>query len=260
MLFRHRHEAAVLALASLAFAAFAAPANGAAVCPYVPALDVRAEPVRVSADPRLLDAAVGDYRLNSYDLEDVLTLSREGDRLMLSLVGRAPAPLDPIGPATFAYGEFGDRIQLRTDGKGQVSGLVWRRNHMREIPMPRLAPAQAARLKARFERRLDAATGQPHAQAALLPLIDGLRSGKPDYGRMSIYLNIATRRQLTHLKPFLNDLGPVQSVRFLGFMGVGLNGVDGETYDVVHRDGISRWHIAVDDKGVIAGATVGCGP
>jgi ABC-type amino acid transport substrate-binding protein len=254
-----RRRGALLALASLALAGLAGTAHAAAVCGYVPRLDVRDEPARVPADSRLLDAAVGDYRLYAYDLDDVMTVTRDGDRLLVGLVGRAPAPFEPIGPALFVDGAFGDRLELRTDGKGAVTGLIWRRRHMAQIGLPRIGGARAATLKARFARRLDAA-GQPHSREALLRLIDGLQSGKPDYGAMSIYLNIATRRQLPRLRPFLNDLGPVQSVRFLGFMGQGINGVDGETYDVVHKDGVSRWRIAVDAMGVIAGATVGCGP
>jgi hypothetical protein len=260
MLSRRRHRFAALALAALTCAATAGAACAASVCGYVPVLDARTEPVRIAADPRLMDAAVGTYRIYDYDLEDVMTVVRQGDHLVARLIGRPDVTLEPIGPALFAYGGIDDRIEARLDDKGQVTGLVWRRHHMRELPMPRIGADKAAKLKARFERRLDPASGEPHSLPALRRLVDGLQSGKPDYDAMSIYLNIATRRQLPSLRPFLRDLGPVQSVRFLGFMAMGIDGVDGETYDVVQKDGISRWHIAVDDRGVIAGANVVCGP
>ncbi|HEY4030356.1 MAG TPA: hypothetical protein VGM25_08430 [Caulobacteraceae bacterium] len=260
MLSHRRHRAAALAFASLAFAGLAGTARSAAVCHYVPALDVRAEPARVAADPRLLDAAAGTYGVADYDLENVMTVSREGDHLVARQVGRPDVALEPIGPSLFAYGADDDRIQAKVDRKGQVTGLTWLRNHMRDLPMPRIGADQAAKLEARFERRLDAASGAPRSEPALRSLVNGLQTGKPDYDAMGIELNIATHKQLTRLRPFLNDLGPVQSVTFLGFMAEGLNGVDGETYDVVHKDGVSRWHIAVDGRGIIAGAVVGCGP
>lgn len=246
--------------AILALVCVAAKAQAAAVCGYVPSLDVRGPSAEVGADPRLLDAMVGSYRLNDYDLEDVFTVVRDGDRLEARLTGAPAIPLTPIGPGVFSYGDGYDQIVADIDGKGQVKRLVWRRNHLRDLPMARIGQAQAQKLTARYLARIDPETGAPRSEPALLRFVEGLQSGHPDYGQMGIYLNIATHRQLTHLRPFLNDLGPVQSVRFMGFMVEGLNGVPGETYDVVQKDGVSRWHIAVDDKGVIAGAEVRCGP
>ncbi len=247
--------AAVLVCAGLAGAATAAPE-----CGYVPSLDIRTEPAEVAVDPRLLDAAVGFYRIQDYDLVDMMSVTREGDHLLATLIGRPPAILTPVGQDAFAFGPAFDQIVLETNGAAPVKRITWRRNHLRDLPMARIGDAEAAKLATHFAKRVDAGTGAPPSQGALLHLIEGLQSGKPDYGRMSIYLTMATHRQLTHLRPFLNDLGPVRSIQFLGFMGEGLNGVPGETYDVMQRDGVSRWHIAVDGKGVIAGADVSCGP
>lgn len=259
MIVHRRRRMWAACVAALAAASFASAAHAAAECRYVPALDVKEPRTEVAIDPRLLDAAVGAYRVDDYDLQNVMSVTREGDRLVARLVGRPAVTLIPIGPGAFVYGAPDDQIVLQTNSTGQVNGLVWRRNHLRDLPMPRIGGAEAAKLEARFAKRIDT-EGQPHSQAALLGLVDQLQTGKPDYDRMSIFLQEATHRQLTKLRPFLNDLGPVQSVRFLGFMGEGLNGVPGETYDVMQRDGISRWHIAVDDRGVIAGADVSCGP
>jgi hypothetical protein len=259
MLAHRRRRTWAACVSALSIAGFASAAHAAAECRYIPALDARGPQTEVATDPSLMDAAVGAYRVDDYDLWNVMTISRDGDHLVAHMIGRPAVTLVPIGPNIFVYGTLDDEIVVQATGSGQVSGLVWRRNHLRDLPMPRITPAQATELEVRFSKRIDP-QGQPHSQTALLGLVDQLQTGKPDYDRMSIYLQIATHRQLTTLRPFLNDLGPVQSVRFLGFMGEGLNGVPGETYDVMRRDGVSGWHIAVDDHGVIAGADVGCGP
>ena len=79
-------------------------------------------------DPHLLDAAVGVYSVDDYDLWNVMTISREGDHLVAHMIGRPATVLVPIGPNTFVYGTLDDQIVMQATGSGQVSGLVWRRN------------------------------------------------------------------------------------------------------------------------------------
>lgn len=246
--------AAVLALG-------ASPALAVPRCPYVPWLDRRPVPAEAPADPRLMDAAVGAYRVENGNLVNVMTLARDGQGLVARMPGRPDVQLKPIGKAAFAYGDFGDRIVLDADSQGRVNRLIWRRIHMLETHLPRVGASEAAKLTAKYGRRVDAATAAPPSQAVLLRLVKDLQAGdRPDQGRMSVYMDIKLRKSLPRFRSFLSDLGPVTSVRFLGFMGVGIYGVDGEIYDVVQRDGISRWLIAVDDKGVIEDVFAGCGP
>jgi hypothetical protein len=246
--------------AALAFAAFASSAGAAAVCGYVPALDVRSQPSPAAADPRVLDAATGFYKMDDYNLLNVLTVTREDDHLLAKFAGQPTAVLLPASGAKFFYQGGDSYITLDTDGSGRVRSLVLHRNHLRELPLARIDAVQAANLQARLALRTDPATGAPRSRDALYHLIDGLKSGRPDYKAMGIELEISTHRQHGSLKSFLNDLGSVESVKFMGFMDSGLWGVDGDTYDVFHQNGVSRWHIAVDSKGIVTAANVGCGP
>jgi hypothetical protein len=254
------HRLALASAAALAFAGCASAAGAAAVCRYVPALDVKPKFTQVAADPQVLDAAVGSYKMDDYNLLNLLTVTREGDHLSARFLGRPAEALLPASRTRF-FQEGGDSsITLNIDGSGRVASLVLHRNHLRDVPLPRLDAAKAAQLQAQLSPRVDPQTEAPRSQPALLHLLDGLMSGNPDYSRMGIELNLATHRQEGVIRSFLSDLGPVQSVQLLGFMDVGLWGVDGDTYDVRHKDGVSRWHIAVDDKGLVTSANYRCGP
>ena len=190
----------------------------------------------------------------------MLTVSREGPHLSAQFMGQPPATLLPASKTKFFYAGADSSMTLKTDAAGHVTALVLHRNHLKDIPLPRIDEAKAAQLEAQLALRIDPGTGAPRSRPALAALLDGLRSGKPDYSKMGIELNIATHRQEGTIRSFLGDLGPVESIQLLGFMDVGMWGVDGDTYDVRHKDGVSRWHISVDGKGLVTSAAYRCGP
>lgn len=150
-------------------------------------------------------------------------------------------------------------ISLDRDGAGRVTSLVLHRNHMRDLPLTRIDEAKAVALRARLSGRIDPLTGAPRSRPVLLRLLDELKAGRLE-SKTSTELQIGFKRDIGPTRSFLNDLGPVEQVRFLGFMDVGLVGVDGDAYDVIHRDGVSRWHIAVDADGVVTSLNFRCGP
>ena len=111
--------------------------------------------------------------------------------------------------------------------------------------------ANADQVSAGAAVKVQAQAPAPGSEAALRRLIAGILSGQPNYGEMSSELAQATRRQLPMLQPGLAAMGAVRSVEF---RGVGNDGWD--MYDVKHEHGATRWRIAVDKNGVIAGALV----
>jgi hypothetical protein len=76
-----------------------------------------------------------------------------------------------------------------------------------------------------------------------------------DYGKLSPDLAKAVRAQQPRIQPFLNGLGSVKSVQYLGVMADG-----SDTYDVRQENGVSKWMISLNDKGVVVGARVTPGP
>jgi len=247
------------AAAALAFAGFASAACASAVCPYVPALDTKPQHKEVAVDPKVMDAAAGSYRLNDYDLLNLVTVTRQGEHLSAQFSGQPAVTLLPESNSRFFYAEGDSSISLDRDGAGRVTSLVLHRNHLKDLPLARIDESKAAELRAMLSARIDPLTGAPRSRAVFLRLLDELKAGRLD-SKASTELQIGLARQIGPTRSFLNGLGPVESIRFLGFMDVGLWGVDGDTYDVFHKDGVSRWHIAVDKNGVVTSLDFRCGP
>jgi len=258
-------SAAVLVSTGLAPAAMATPAPGVCshyVDDYKPDAVTPPDPAEVPVDPNILDGAAGFYQMGAHN---VVTLAREGMHLTVQLMGQPVMRVYPENPTTFYYRGFekGARptITLVTDASGQTNALILHRDHQQDIGrIRRIDAARADKLKAALAPRLDPDTGDPLSMAALRHLIEGIRAGAPDYKKMSPELAIAARRQEHTAKAFQDALGEVKSIQFLGVVDEGIRGVRSDTYDVWHANGVVRWVLAVDDKGIIAGAGFGCGP
>jgi CubicO group peptidase (beta-lactamase class C family) len=101
-----------------------------------------------------------------------------------------------------------------------------------------LAAARRAELQADIDRRRKTRVASPHSEAAVRRLIDELRLGRPDYGRMSPELSRQTRRQVTERQTTIASLGALQS---LTFTGVGAAGPD--IYRAAFAQGTLEWRI-----------------
>jgi hypothetical protein len=232
-------------------AAAASAAGAVPVCRYVPSLD---------ADPAQLDAAAGLYKLDDFNLLNIVSVTRQGEHLSAQFGGQPTTAFYAEGQNRFFQKGADQVISLDLDGSGRVKSLTLHRNHLRDLPLTRIDTAKAGALEAQLQSRLDPATGQPRSLPALNRLIAGLQSGHPDLSGMSPELALSISREESRTRSFLSDIGPVESVEFLGFMDTGLWGVPGDTYDVHHKDGVTRWHVALDSKGVLTSANFRCGP
>ena len=92
-------------------------------------------------------------------------------------------------------------------------------------------------------------TAAPGTEAAVRGLIEGLRTGKPDYSRMSPGLANVTRQQLSELQPMIANMGAVQSVNF---KGVGPGGAD--IYQVKFEKGSLDYRVWLTPDGKIESA------
>ncbi len=87
------------------------------------------------------------------------------------------------------------------------------------------------------------------SEAALRRMIDGIRSGEPNYDEMSPLLAQAIRQQLPMMQTIGNRLGAMVAVEF-----VGSSTVHYDIFDLQREHGTARWRIALDANGIITTA------
>jgi hypothetical protein len=216
-------------------------------------VDDSGKPVRqeIAVDAAMLDEYVGFYQPNE---NAVFAVTRDGNHLVTRLTGQRSVPIYAQSNTEFFAKVVDAQISFITDMKGQATSLVLHQgggNH----PMKRIDAATAQKIDSKTAEKVKSQSPSPGTEAALDRLIDGLISGKPNYHEMSPALAEATRHQLPNLQLGHEELGAVQSVKFLG---VGRQGED--VYTVRHENGASHWRIMLDSKGTISTAWVTPGP
>lgn len=107
-----------------------------------------------------------------------------------------------------------------------------------------LAEAKRAEIQVDIDRRVKAQVPAPGSDAAIRKLIEELRSGMPDYDRMSAALARRTRRQIAQERAAMAKLGGLRS---LTFKRVGPAGPD--IYEVAFDKGALEWRIWLDPDG-----------
>ncbi len=211
------------------------------------------EPAReeVAIDVAILDGYVGFYQL---DDGVVFTVTRDQKHLVTRMPGQRSVPIYARTATDFFARMIDAQISFVTDAQGRATSLVL---HQRggHHPMQRIDAVAAQEIAGKVAERMKSQSANPGTEAALRRLIDGLTSGKPDYQEMTASLAEATRSQLPDLHSGHQELGAVQSVRFLG---VGHHGDD--VYTVRHAHGASHWRIGLDANGKISMAWVSPGP
>ena len=84
---------------------------------------VRRDPTPIKLDPRIYDAYAGHYNFqNNY----IVTVRRDGDRLMSIVPERLPQEFFPVSPTTFFVKAQPGRISFHRGTNGQVDYMVFR--------------------------------------------------------------------------------------------------------------------------------------
>jgi bla regulator protein BlaR1 len=231
-----------LSLGLLAVAAEVGPPN---------ATTSSAGPVAMVLDSVMLDRYTGDYQLAP---SAVLAVTRDGDQLFAQLTGQPKAEIFAQSENEFFYKIVKAQISFESDAQGRVTALVLHQNGA-NIRAPRIDTAVAQQIAATATAKIQSQTATPGSEAALRRLMEGIRTGKPNFAEMSPALANATRQQLPQLEAALTHLGAVQLIKF---RGVGNQGWD--IYDVKQEHGSSQWRIALGADGIITGALVSAGP
>ncbi|MCC6131329.1 MAG: serine hydrolase [Acidobacteria bacterium] len=202
-------------------------------------------------DTELLDRYVGSYQLNP---GAVFQITREGDQLFEQLTGQAKFPIFPQSEREFFLKAVDAQIDFEVDAEGKATQLILHQNG-RDMRAKRLDDAEASRIAEEAAARADLAakrfkeqTPAAGSEAALRRNVEELRTGQPDYSKMSAPLAEVTRQQLPKLKETILRLGAVQSVTF---KGVGQRGQD--IYEVKFENGLTEWRISLMPDGKIEG-------
>ena len=202
----------------------------------------------VEPDAGALDSYCGSYNLG---LGRVLTITREGERLVAQETGRPKFEIAARGVDAFASGHDDLVVFLRDDQAKVTQALLHEPVYGARLA-PRVAAARARAIEEDFARRIAAApdrfreqTPRPGSKEAILRGIDDLQRGAPNYERMSVPLAAKIRRQASELHAMFKAFGAVESIFF---RGVGPGGYD--IYGVKFANGVAELRILLtaDDK------------
>lgn len=203
----------------------------------------------ISLEPATLDRYVGVYAPSGGEFS-LYTITRDGGKLLLHVTAQPTRELAPISETEFVIKPAAVQITFLCEGNTPATALLLRLSGA-DVRAPRIDEATSEHLKARLAARIEAQQPIPGSEAALRRLIEGIRSGAPDYDEMGPALAQLTRQQLPGLQSVSSYLGAIQSITF---QGVGNQGWD--VYDVQREHGSSRWRIALASSGKIIGAAV----
>jgi CubicO group peptidase (beta-lactamase class C family) len=206
----------------------------------------------ITLDAKTLARYVGAYRMANDGPTLVVTL--DGNQLFTRLGAQAAIPIYPESPTMFflkvvdAQNEF-----LKNDAQGRPTQLILHQGG-RDQTAIRLDDAESGRIVAAAEalaKRIKDQTPAAGTEAALRRLIEELRAGTPDYGRMSPSLADAMRPQVAQQQASLAQLGALQS---LAFKGVGPGGAD--IYTAKFANGTMEYRIWLAPDGKIESTNV----
>jgi bla regulator protein BlaR1 len=192
-----------------------------------------------------LQAYVGNY---GFPVVTILNVAVRGEHLVAAFASASPEELVESGRDEFRFKSVDARLSFSRNTSGQVTSLIMRQNGADTLA-PKLDAAQVKAVHRTIESRIRSHQPAPGSEKVLRGLIDGLRSGAPDYSIMNAQMAGGTRVMLQEFHKALEGLGGIRTVEFKG-----VNGDGWDQYVVQHDRGQSSWRIVVDEHGVIVGA------
>ncbi|MDH2341971.1 M56 family metallopeptidase [Bradyrhizobium sp. SSUT77] len=206
-----------------------------------------AEMPTAATDSGSLDQYVGWYRVAP---NRVLTVRRDGDRLQVQETVQGRAALLTEGADVFSI--HGDNLLIfLRDDQAKVSRVLVQNAVFGARLAPRIDAALAQAIEADFARRVAEVPDRFREQVPvaggkemILRGIEDLRSGTPNYDRMSAPLAAKIHRQLDETHATFVALGPVES---LFFRGVGPGGYD--IYGAKFENGTAEFRLLLEPDG-----------
>jgi Domain of unknown function (DUF3471) len=197
---------------------------------------------RVEMDPRVLDRYVGHY---SFPGNRIMTVTRDGDRLLIQLSGQPQVPIFAKSEREFFAKVVDAQITLVTNAQGEATQLVLHQNGQ-DITAPRMNEAAAQAQADALATRVREQKAAPGSEAALRRHIEALQDDQPNYDDMAPVAAAATRPRWPTLKEQFAHLGQLQSITF---KGVGPAGAD--IYEARFEKRAFEWRIHLTSEGKI---------
>jgi hypothetical protein len=199
--------------------------------------------------PQLLDAYAGDYRQGRFA---VVSISKNGDHLAVKQGAQDLGDLYPASDRDWFFTASPARLTFQAGADGHPAAFVRHANDI-DTSAPRISAAEGKQITDELADKVKNKTQDPATEAALRRTIEELRTGKPDYDKMSPTMVFVTRQQLSDLHGMVTSFGAVKSITF---KGVGPAGAD--IYDVAFENQATEWRIIVgtDGKSENIGLTV----
>jgi beta-lactamase regulating signal transducer with metallopeptidase domain len=234
------------ALAAIAATAVAAPVliglaspGSAASSPQLVQerlVEQRRPRTEIAFDPAQFDKFVGYYRMSP---ANIFSVTRRAGHYLIGVIGQTPDEVYPESADKFFLKGLSlpAQFSFTADTAGRVAELVLHQSG-EEQHAPRITDAEGKAAEAALAQRIARNRPSPGTEDALRHQIDGLMSGRPDYGSMVPAIAAGTRQMLGQLHAKIAAWGPVTSIKFAG---VGKDGMD--IYDVTCRHRRSKWEI-----------------
>ncbi|MDB5514849.1 MAG: hypothetical protein JWQ17_1607 [Tardiphaga sp.] len=195
----------------------------------------------------LLDSYVGWYEVGP---NRVLTVTRDGDRMVIQETGRSKFEVTAHGADGFSS-HHGDLLVFLRDGQAKVTRLLLQEPVSGARLAPRVGAARAKVIEEQFARRVAEVPDRfreqspsPGSKDAILQGIADMQRGAPNYERMSASLAAKIRSQASELEAMFKALGAVESIFF---RGVGPGGYD--IYGAKFANGLAEFRLLLGADG-----------
>lgn len=206
---------------------------------------LQSERKEITLDPEGMARYVGAYQMPGGPAVMLITL--ENNQLISQLTGQGPVPIFPMSENRFFPKVVDAELEFSgSDAQGRATQMTLHQNGS-DMAAMRIADSEYKRLAdaaAATAKRVKDQTAYPEGADTVRRLIEELRSGQPDYNRMSANLAAVTRQQLTQLQGLITGLGAIQTITF---KGVGPGGAD--IYEIRFEKGALEYRIMLGPDG-----------
>jgi hypothetical protein len=213
---------------------------------------LQSERKEITLDSQKLSRFVGAYQMGPGPAVMLITL--DNNQLISQLTNQGPVPIFPKSENVFFPKVVDAELEFSgNDAEGRATQMTLHQGG-RDVVAKRLDDAEFKRLAgaaAALAKKVKDQTATPGSDAAVRRLIEEVRTGQPNYDRLSPGLANAIRGQLPQMQPMIAGLGALQSVTF---KGVGPAGAD--IYEAKFEKGSLEFRISLAADGKIEGANM----